>query len=214
MINMPIHQTIDNSSKFHWLFTKADLAARPRHDQPICETANFVVLPSLGSIVPGWLLIVPKLPVSRMADIVPSSHGVLVELVELMTQAVEDRFGSAYYFEHGGHKGSLISCGVDQAHLHIVPLPFDLVERATQVEPCTWNKLGNSALPIDVVTDDEYWFVSSGETSHYRVVTDPKSQWFRKLIANEMGQPEAWNYKQYDFPEHIEETLSAMDAHG
>ena len=39
---------------------------RIRYDNTIFETKNFVVMPSLGSLVAGWLLVVPKTPLAGL----------------------------------------------------------------------------------------------------------------------------------------------------
>jgi len=89
-------------SKFHWLFTGYLNKDRQPCDTPILETDNFVVLPSLGSIVPGWLLIVPKSPTNRIADIDPATRIEFEDLVERSKRLVEARYGACYLFENGG----------------------------------------------------------------------------------------------------------------
>ena len=44
------------------------------------------------------------------------------------------------------------------------------------------------------------------------VVENPTSQWFRKLIAKNTGQPDKWDYKLYPNLENIDLTLTDMAA--
>jgi diadenosine tetraphosphate (Ap4A) HIT family hydrolase len=90
-------------------------------DQVLFESPNFVVVPSLGSILPGWLLIVPRnhfLCVGAMGD------GLIHEMRQLRDEAAESlrsQIGPVTYFEHGPVKAcTSVGCGIDHAHLHIV----------------------------------------------------------------------------------------------
>lgn len=217
MAKIPMHQSSSiESSKFHWLVLGDESEKRPSHDLPIWETKNFVVLPSLGSLVPGWLLVVPKTPVCRIADIDPTTRNEFEELVSKVKRAVEGRYDDAYLFEHGGFSGSPISCGVDQAHLHIAPLPFDLLEAArhTLEGEDQWTLSNQNKMPYDFCGDEEYWYVSSAKRSLYEKVVSPESQRFRKLIAFHLGCAEMWDYKKHHCLENIQETVEAMGLHG
>lgn len=204
-----------NSSKFHWLFLRDMDTKRPSHDTPILETQNYVVLPSLGSIVPGWLLVVPKFPVSRIADIEPETRKEFEDLVLKARNVVEKRYNNnVYLFEHGGYRGSPISCGVDQAHLHIVPLPFDLLSVAKCARKDEWISSEQEKMPYEFCGEEEYLYTSSKEGTLYGAVPKPESQWFRKLIASHIGCPEMWDYKKHSFSQNIKETIKVIKMHG
>lgn len=204
----------NESSKFHWLFLKGGRESTNAYDRPIMETQNFVVLPSLGSIVSGWLLIVPKWPIARIADIAPEIRDEFEVLVAKVRSSVEKKYGQTFLFEHGGLAGSSVSCGVDQAHLHIVPLPFDLPAAALKTDAGRWVGCDSSVLPYDVCGSEEYWYVSSDRLTLKIAVTEPESQWFRKLIASELGCSDSWDYKKSSFLENIQDTIEVMGIHG
>ena len=92
------------SNKFQWLFLQPDSRALSSHDRPIWETEHFAVLPSLGSIVPGWLLVVPKFPVCRIADVDPVLRQEFEDLALKAALSVERDFGQVYLFEHQGNR--------------------------------------------------------------------------------------------------------------
>ncbi len=204
----------DQGNKFHWLFIPECRTSSALYDTKIMETQNFVVMPTKGSIVPGWVLVVPKFPVPRMADIPEPMFDELRGLVERIIKDIEVKFGKAFTFEHGGFKGSSVSCGVDQAHLHIAPAGFDLVEIAQDYTKGCWMPAGANLIPRSSFTDREYWFVSSGEISLYKEIDQPISQFFRKLIAQHTGNSAHWNYKDNDFIENVALTLEAMATNG
>lgn len=210
---MPDHTT-HGRNKFEWLFLGEASRITHSYDRPIWETDHFAVLPSLGSIVSGWLLIVPKFPVCQIADVDSCLRDEFEALAHKTIRSVERDFGRAYLFEHGGSSGSKISCGVDQAHLHIVPLDFDLVDMALTSKPGSWDEVDQLSFPYDLCDPDEYWYVSNQERTMTMAISDPQSQWFRKLIATKTGHPERWDYNQHPFFENIEKTRKAIGANG
>jgi len=209
---MPIGSAYNN--KFQWLFLGKTSRAPSSYDRPIWETDHFAVLPSLGSIVSGWLLIVPKFPVCRIADLNLGLREEFEELARKAVRAVERDFGQAYLFEHGGAFGSKVSCGVDQAHLHIVPLDFDLLGTALNSKSDPWNETGHLCFPYDVCGPEEYWYVSNQERTLFMAISEPESQWFRKLIAVQTGQAGNWDYKEHPFLENVDATRKAIGADG
>ena len=198
--------------KFHWLYLSEEKSGTALYDTIVAESENFAVLPTKGSIVPGWVLVVPKFPVSRIADVPKELLGEFRDLVRHVSDRVEAEFGPVFYFEHGGFKGSKISCGVDQAHLHIVPLSFDLMGEAEAESPAAWRNLVSDFLPCDGLPNNEYWYVSDGVAAKYKVVSDPCSQFFRKIIARHSGRESAWDYRKSDFIDNVAITLNSMGA--
>lgn len=204
----------DHGNKFHWLFLPGQRSTTALYDTVIEETKNFAVLPTKGAIVAGWVLVVPKFPTPRMADIPQSMLGELRELVNRTTRNIEAKFGATYTFEHGGFKGSPVSCGVDQAHLHLAPIDFDLLQAAQAETAGGWVHTGTDRVPQGDWTDSEYWFVSSGKASAYKAIDSAHSQFFRKIIARETGNADRWDYRCNDFIENVSVTLKAIGANG
>lgn len=201
----------DTGTKFHWLFLPGQRSsATAIYDRIILETENFAVLPTKGSIVPGWVLVVPKFPTPRMADVPEAMRGELGDLVNRICSQLEVEFGTTFTFEHGGLRGSAVSCGVDQAHLHIVPLAFDLIEAAELESPFEWSDVGSVRVPHSTQPDAEYWFVSSSSRARLKTIDHPCSQFFRRIIARKSGEPDLWDYRHADFVENIAVTLNTM----
>ncbi len=201
-------------AKLHWLFLPGATGTAARYDTILQETENFVALPTKGSIVPGWVLIVPKFPLARMADVADEMRKELEELIQWVWDDIEHGFGNAFSFEHGGHRGSKVSCGVDQAHLHIAPLSFDLLEAAKDFSGGTWQNIDKCLVPPPNLTTDEYWFASSGDKTIFKPVDNAQSQFFRKLIAEKSDCSEAWDYKAHDFLENVEQTIRVLGGNG
>lgn len=204
----------DSGTKFHWLFLPGQRSSLALYDSIVEETKNFAVLPTKGSIVPGWVLVVPKFPVPRVADVPDAMRDELNDLVNRTCARLESSFGSTFTFEHGGFRGSKVSCGVDQAHLHIAPLDFDLVQAAKTSSPTNWENVGCERTPQGTLGDSEYWFVSSGAVSFCKSIDSASPQFFRRIIAERTGHGELWDYRKEDFIENVAVTLKAMGANG
>lgn len=88
----------------------------------ITETKNFFVVPTIGQIVEGYTLIIPKKHVLCYGLL---SANVLEEYIELKDK-VEKATTAAYqkpmYFEHG-----IVGQTVPHAHMHCVPSNRDLL---------------------------------------------------------------------------------------
>lgn len=94
---------------------------------PLLESPNFVVLPSLGALVEGWVLLVPKQHFLSMGALPDSLIPEMQDLKRSVCAFLQDTYGTASAFEHGpGQKERKVGCGVDHAHLHILPVNFDL----------------------------------------------------------------------------------------
>ncbi|WP_353822006.1 HIT domain-containing protein [Mesorhizobium sp.] len=187
------------SEKFRWI-TAGEYCARPAYDLPLRQTQSFVVLPSLGSLCVGWVLVVPRRPMPNLSHLNHEERSELRGLTVELSLQVSDKGKTPYQFEHGGHIGSAVNCGVEQAHLHIVPLEFDLVGLAKHQPDVNWRVVDDTLEAAGGFVGSEYLSVSDakGRGAIGAPVT-PQSQWFRRLIAAELHKGELWDYKQ--FPE-------------
>ena len=100
------------------------LATAIGQDRLLCETSNFFVIPTLGSMgIEGYLLIIPKEHHHAMG-MIPENHlPELNNLISDVKKIIKSVYGlPTLLFEHGPRVGNLDSGqSVDHAHLHIVP---------------------------------------------------------------------------------------------
>ena len=89
-------------------------------DRILWESDNFFAIASIGGFIKGWTLIVPKAHQLNLRECYATAE--FQTFVRDVSQKVNSVFGSTIFFEHGAREeGSIIGCGVDHAHLHIVP---------------------------------------------------------------------------------------------
>ncbi|MDO9426800.1 MAG: hypothetical protein Q7T93_08185 [Methylobacterium sp.] len=185
-------------------------------DEVLFEVADCVVAPTLGSIVPHWLLVVPR----RRALNFALWRDATGEAPEQIVSEIAGQFGwnpsRIIWFEHGpGWSGSTIGCGVDQAHIHVIfdaPFSFeDLVSAAAAGARLDWRWSPPSEAYRSIDISASYLLVASGDRS---VITQGMervgSQYLRRVIADLVGRPNDWDYKNYPHIENIEQTLSAL----
>lgn len=198
-------------------YCQSFLSGNNKHswDQVLYESDNFVVVPSLGSIVPGWLLLVPKVHVIRYANIDDEYSSEINDLKKDVTFDLENSFGPVTEFEHGpSEQGSLLGCGIDHAHLHLVSLGFSMSEAITKFSPIDykWNAIKKDSLIHSLKQIDQgylYYSEPNGST-RYSIVKSPVSQYFRLIIAKAVDQASMYDYKKCSFESNIEITINAL----
>src|SRR5581483_7342303 len=111
-------------------------------NQPLAETENFVVVPSLGSLVQGWVLIVPK----NHSLSLGAMHIGFRKEIDTLEKRIKESLHAQYRkpvvsFEHGPSAVKHgTGCGIDHAHLHLVPTDCDVLRHAQAWLPksATW----------------------------------------------------------------------------
>ena len=113
-------------------------------DEVLFESANFVAMPTRGSLVEGWLLVVPK----EHHYCVGAFAAALITEFQLFRREVQQRlesiYGSVVAFEHGAAgSGRPAGCGVDHAHLHLVPWSGSFAATVTSygVQDFEWQEI-------------------------------------------------------------------------
>jgi diadenosine tetraphosphate (Ap4A) HIT family hydrolase len=181
--------------RFQWILDGQANGPDPHCDVALLTSADGVVIPSVGSLVPGWSLIVPRQPALSYTDLDKGLRKRLRELADVAAERVRI-FGSPAFFEHGSvAPASVVGCGVDQAHLHVVPLGFDLIEKAQRDSSVAWTSVPVSDPWECVPQGEEYYLVMSANHALIGKPTRPESQYFRKQIAAGIGHAEQWDYK-------------------
>lgn len=183
-------------------------------DKVLFETDNFLVVPTLGSIIEGWLLVIPKMHYLSFGAIPAGFRSELSIVLQKAAHVIESIYGCPTIFEHGPSiPNTKVGCGIDHAHLHLVPLRESLIKRT--------EKYNCQPLGISQYTDDDfilmrdlfmskkpYLFVR--EPSGTRVFFDAQnapSQFFRRVIAEIYGVDDKYDYHVYAFEENIVSTI-------
>jgi hypothetical protein len=187
---------------------------RQIYDSILLEINDVVVSPTLGSIIPNWVLVIPKHPAINFA-VWSSSNlrrplDVLFEVTQRLKRSPED----VIWFEHGpAIHHSVVGCGIDHAHMHILlepPFGFSqFTQVAVECESVSW--LEGEGDPYEHLTGAQSYLVagSGGKFALAQSVEAAGSQFFRRAIATLVGQPQCWDYRQHPFVRNAAETVAS-----
>lgn len=186
-------------------------------DYILFESPNFVVFPSIGAIIEGWLLIAPRKHYLCMAALDAFLLDELSLLSRFVSFAVRDCFGPPAVFEHGPALASqAVGCGVDHAHFHIVPTDCDLIGGLHSVfaEPLQWQRakgIQDAAILHKAVSSYLYAEQPLGQaflTTHPRL----GSQLFRKVIAAHVGRHPFYDWRLFPEEDNARSTVQKLQA--
>lgn len=189
------------------------------YNQPLLETTNFKVVPSLGSLVEGWLLIVPKRHYLSFGYLENELFSELNFLHNTVINSLEEIYKKGVIsFENGTfNQGSCVGCGVDYAHIHYVPIEVDIRQLLDEFYSynLNWGKV-DSLIRIKNSIDNQapYMFIEDNSRNKYICeITLPHSQLIRKLIAKHIGLTEQFDWKQNYFEDIILKTIEKFKAY-
>ncbi len=186
-------------------------------NQPLLETSNFIVLPSLGALIEGWLLIVPKKHFICVGELPDPLTTEMHQIKGFLFSVLRELYGEVCAFEHGPSRPNLsVGCGVDHAHLHILPLPFDLLTEVIPFLPedVIWSKAGPEQCRTAFSRGEDYLYLEQPAGVGY-IATDKcfKSQLFRRAIAKAVGVPEDFNWREHPGFSNIMATIKKLRAY-
>lgn len=181
-------------------------------DYILHETPNFLVFPSVGPLVEGHLLIVPKKHCYSIAGLPPDFYEELEALVKSVGQLLTKEYCKPIFFEHGT-VSSLANGGtsIDHAHLHALPLNLGL----TQILNKKFAKKEIVFLKeLKKFFKDEkpylFFQTPSGQRFCYEVQGRLESQYLRKIIAENIGRSRYWNWRYYPRTKCFLKTLKQL----
>ena len=198
------------------MLLSSDSCSRLPYDEVLLDLGECVVAPTLGSILPYWLLVVPRAPSLNFSQWRARTNVEPHRLVAATLEAYGIHECRAIWFEHGAAElGSALACGADHAHLHIIvdaPFSFDaFITAAAHASHVSWQTKSVERAYSSVDPDRSYLLaVSASQVLVAERVESVGSQFFRRVIAKLVGQPDAWNYRTHPNIENVQKTLEAF----
>lgn len=182
----------------------------------LMESQNFRVLPSLGALVEGWVLIVPKSHFLSMGALPSPLVSEMEHLKGVVARRLTRIYGTVSAFEHGpGSQQRKVGCGVDHAHLHMVPVNFDLLRAVTpllptdsRLEAATFTECQSSAK-----AESDYIYLEQPLGKGWMIRHQGLgSQLFRRAIAVRLGVPNEFNWRTHPQIRNVNSTIRAFAA--
>jgi diadenosine tetraphosphate (Ap4A) HIT family hydrolase len=184
----------------------SDWSVRPVLD----ERPGAVLMPSIGALVPGHVLVCPTEHARSFAATPAHLEPTLTELETAAARHLSESLGLPMHrFEHGSSRtGSRVACSVEHAHLHLVPAAVDL--RHTLRSLADWREIGEGLEALRAAAgDDEYLFYAAptGERWVATTTTGFPSQMLRRVLAEALDVDE-WNWREHPATERIQATAA------
>ena len=114
-------------NNFFDIYLKEKFEKEGLNSRIVATTHKFVIMPMVGPLVPGYLLIVPKDHYLSISQLPKEQIEELKIVKEELKKVFEKHYGKSVFYEHGAlscsAKGG--SCS-DHAHLHIVVVDIDV----------------------------------------------------------------------------------------
>lgn len=184
------------------------------HNTILLETTDFIVTPTPGSIVPHWMIVWPKryfpnfLALQRQTE--KNTKGIALDIKKQIAPDIDNFI----WFEHGGYSpNSIVGCGINFAHFHIIIDPSfefgDFRHRVEETKQMNWKVCDDRKLQAGLAVHSDYHIFGNNELTVFRSdTTSLGSQFFRKVIAYLMGRSRMWNYKDHGFPKNTKKTIN------
>ena len=187
-------------------------------DQALAQNDRYVVVPTKGSLVPGWVLLVAKAHVLCGGALDCSAAAGFVEGLDITRRLIEPRFGPITPLEHGPvTEGTALGCGVDHLHIHAAPLAFSLRDEFQRLYPRSsfswrrvpaWQGLQSvHSAGISYVAIQE----PGGPLEWCEAPSDVR-QPLRRAVAAGMGAAERFDYNLHPHTENVTRTIEVLSA--
>ena len=204
---------INNLDEENNLFIKLISPETNLKSRILYATENFVVMPTIGAFVEGYLLIVSQKHYMCMGQLSESELGELTLQLEILKERMEKCYHKkVVLFEHGGTSCSNKAGGcINHAHLHMVPCDSRITHYIQRYGLEYYRISSLEELCVLAARNIPYLFWEDIDGEKY--VIDKSvipSQFFRKILADICGVAEKWDWRQHYFVENIERTLEMM----
>jgi diadenosine tetraphosphate (Ap4A) HIT family hydrolase len=193
---------------------------RPNGSLGICDTVlleseNFVVIPTIGSIIPGWLMVLPKKHFLRVESLDKALLEEFSEVRYWAKDALRQSFGPVVCFEHGPTRvKDALGCGVDHAHLHVVSTELDLLTVAKRASGVSLRWRKTRSLDEQCLTDFSdvpyLYFEDQNDNTWVCEAETAGSQFFRRALAFSEGMPQKYDWKSFEFENNVRFTIDEI----
>lgn len=187
-------------------------------DVALWEDEDFYIMPTLGCLVPGYILILSKEHIYSSCYLNAGKRTKLQNLLERLSKIYEANYGfNPLIFEHGGAQSHVnkSACCIWHCHIHIVPHLFTNTDN--MVDSLKLTGIESFEDFFDKCSDTSYLFFADNQGNKFiqlfnSAVEAAPSQIFRKWIAKDIGIPQQWDWRTNTFKENIFKTIVEIGA--
>ncbi len=178
------------------------------YNEIIEETKNFRIIPGLGALTPGYILILPKKHCYSMTNF----NAELMLEYQNIIHKYRKLFKSIYHkypiiFEHGTPDpcGLCASC-VIHAHTHIINHHYQNEEAI--IQQLNFQKINNLT---EIKKDQNYIYYQNHQGQEYITYNfEPISQIMRIFIAQDLNIKDQYDWRAFPFENNIHQTINDL----
>ena len=172
----------------------------------IDESENFIVIPSIGALVDGYLMIVSKKHINSMSELKENErieYKLLIEKYRNKFKKIYNKF--PIIFEHGSpiNNSDMKASSVIHAHTHIVNHKF--IDENLVIKKLKFKRVDN----LNYLSRKQNYimYINQKNICYISYNFEPTSQMMRKIIAKELGYENKFDWKKEMFIENINSTI-------
>ncbi|HTZ73136.1 MAG TPA: HIT family protein [Candidatus Aquilonibacter sp.] len=179
----------------------------------IFQTPQMVVVPSLGQIVEGYLLLVPRSHFKAIGDLPKAFLDEFACISARVGEVLERAYGPYILFEHGTRSENAGGCGIYHAHLHVAPIASIPDPVSTLKAKFPYQEFDDLREIGDRGTGLPSYLLYKDRTGRlYLFDTGPlSSQYMRKLLADALNN-KGWDWRTAGREERLLATLERLAA--
>lgn len=200
-----MNKLCDNNCQLCFAIENSESSESHLENTLLYETKNFSVLPSVGPLVVGQILIVSK---NHFPSLASMSKFDLEEFRELLYILVEKTDANLLFSEHGTFNSDKGGGCIDHTHIHVIPHMEKYIDILDAILPRyeAINNLSDFVLLKEV--DFPYIMnINSYGTVKVYEAYNTHSQIVRKAICAKESRTD-WNWRLYEKSHFLVETIN------
>lgn len=187
------------------------------HSRILTETDHWVVIPTLGSFIEGYILIINKHHYRSLYDCPLNQKNELLNLMKSIEILFEKVYGkNNIFFEHGTISGPVSTNSVEHVHIHM--LPFNNILWPQIQYKYNFNFFEtNTIVDIDsiIVKQKLNSYILFGDTNNQVYLIDSTHnnyppQFMRRILSDYFCKAEQWNWKEHYFIDNMLKTYKSL----
>ncbi|MFD8263593.1 hypothetical protein ACFV19_32940 [Streptomyces griseoluteus] len=191
-----------------------EFTARESTTRIITDTAaGWVLLPTIGSLTPGYCLFMPLQHLDAAADVTPADLERVAAETEQMRTLIQARYGPVILAEHGPRDCELGASCCSHCHLHLIPVPDpDAIAAAYEKTGGPGRRLTSMAA-LPEAADGSYLYLSPRPGEHYYWPSAGFARQFvRRVCADQLGIGDSYDWRDHPFTENRDRTFAELTA--
>ncbi len=173
-------------------------------NRPLASDGDYAIaIPSIGSFVPGYILVVPTEHVTASCRISSNHKARFASFAENLAAKLASIYQKQVtVFEHGACASPTQqqSACINHAHIHLIPGNYDLMSAA----PSQAHKHSSLEDFLDQdCGEDPYLMLRDPDGPLLSFEDRPAAQFFRRIIAQRLEIRDHWDYAMFPFFENV-----------